>query len=203
MSTHYCPLSPIYIGDLLDGRVKNVWVHEQTSPEHGPFEKCLTDGRNFLWVHVDADGRVTSFTRYRPNGAPQGILRAIAEAFDVEIVSEHDPRFWGFETKAEWDASWAAVAEQHEQEFYDEVVKFIRGDPNNIGPGTVGMIEAEIAKRLVAKSPDLLAAENRPALIKAVKTIYDRDHVIRVQLTEAEIAAVKMLATHEDDLPQA
>ena len=171
MSTKYRLLSPIYIDDLLGGRMENLWVHEQTSPEHGPFEKCLTDGRNFLWVHFDAEGQVTSFTRYYPNGAPQGLLRAIAEAFDVEIASEHDPRFWGFETQAEWDSSWAALAEQQEREFYDEVVKFIRGEPNNIGPGTVGMIEAEIAKRLVAESPDLLAAENRPALIKAVKTI--------------------------------
>lgn len=73
MSTDYRPLSPIYINDVLDGRVKNVRVHEQTSFEHDPFKKCLTDSRNFLWVHFDAEGQVTSFTRYHPNGAPQGI----------------------------------------------------------------------------------------------------------------------------------
>jgi len=121
----------------------------------------------------------------------------------VEIVSEHDPRFWGFETQEEWDAAMEAIADQHEREFYDDVVKFIRGEPNNIKPGTVGMIEAEIAKRLVAESPDLLAMDKRLELIKAVATIYDRDHAVRIQLSEAEIAAVKMLGTHEDDLPQA
>jgi len=131
------------------------------------------------------------------------LLAIEEEFFDVEIVSEHDPRFWGFETQEEWDAAMEAIADQHEREFYDDVVKFIRGEPNNIKPGTVGMIEAEIAKRLVAESPDLLAMDKRLELIKAVATIYDRDHAVRIQLSEAEIAAVKMLGTHEDDLPQA
>ena len=155
MSTEYRPLSPIYIDDLLDGRMKNVRIHERAGLEHGPLEKCLTDGRAFLWVHFDTEGQVTSFRSYLPNGSPRSILRVVAQAFDVEIVSELEPKFWGFETQAEWDASWEALAEQQEQEFSDEVMKFVRGEPNNIKPGTIGMTQAEIIKGVVAEFPDL------------------------------------------------
>jgi len=33
--------------------------HEATANE-----KCLTDGRNFLWVYCDEEGLVSSFSRY-------------------------------------------------------------------------------------------------------------------------------------------
>jgi hypothetical protein len=78
-----------------------------------------------------------------------------------------------------------------------------RGEAHDIQPGTMGMIQAEIAKRLIAESPDLLAEDKRPDLIKAVNLIYDRDHVVKVTLTDEDLANARMVATHEDDLPQA
>ena len=74
--------------------------------------------------------------------------------------------------------------DQDEDNFYNEVVKFVRGEGHDIRPGTIGMIMAEIAKRLVAESPDLLAEDKRPDLIKAVNMIYDRDHAVVVNLTD-------------------
>jgi hypothetical protein len=65
------------------------------------------------------------------------------------------------------------------------------------------MIQAEIGKRLIAESPELLAEDKRPELIKAVNLIYERDHAVTVKLNENELAFVRMFATHEDDLPQA
>jgi len=65
------------------------------------------------------------------------------------------------------------------------------------------MIKAEIAKRLVAESSDLLAEDKRPDLIKAVNMIYERDHAIVVTLSDEDLALAQMVATHEDDLPQA
>jgi len=152
MSTKYRPLSPIFVSNLIDGRMKNVRVHKCP---HGPFETCLTDGRNFLWVYFDAKGQITSFSRYHRNGAPQGILTAIAEAFDVEIASEHEPGFWGFETEAEWDACWQALADQQEHKLCGEIAKFVRGEPNGIEPGTNAMTTAEICKKMRASNPDL------------------------------------------------
>jgi len=99
MSTDYRPLSPIRITDLVDGRLKNVRVDECHNGEHGPLEKFLTDGKNYLSVYFNAEGLVTSFTRYAPTSDPQPMLSEIAETFDVEIVSEEQPRYWGLETE--------------------------------------------------------------------------------------------------------
>jgi hypothetical protein len=60
--------------------------------------------------------------------------------------------------------AWDAMAEKADQEFYHEMVKFARGEDHDIKPGSVWMIKAEIAKRLTANSPDLLADAKRPDL---------------------------------------
>lgn len=202
MSTDFRALTPIPMGDLFDGRLKNVGVHEHLSQEVTAKRRCLTDGRNFLWVYSDENGLVSSFSRYGMN-APQRILRAVANEFNVDIVSEYDPEFWGYKTKDEWDAAWTKMAEKDKQDFYDQVAKFVRGESHNIEPGTIGMIQAEIAKRLIADSPDLLAEDKRPDLIKAVDLVYDRDHPVVVTLTDKDLAIARMYATHEDDLPNA
>jgi hypothetical protein len=135
--------------------------------------------------------------------APQRILRAIGDKFDVDIVSEYEPQYWGFGTQEEWDAALAKMEEEADQDFYNNVIKFVQGEEHEIRPGTIGMTRAEIAKRLIEESPDLLAEKKRSDLIKAVNTIYDRDHTLRVTLTEKEVAFARMAATCEDDLPQA
>jgi hypothetical protein len=113
------------------------------------------------------------------------------------------PQYWGFSNEEEEEAFWREQNEKDEREFYNEVVKFVRGEIHNIESGTVGMIKAEIAKRLAAESPDLLSEDKRPDMIKAVNVIYDRDHAIKVTLTDQQLAFAQMVATHEDDLPQA
>jgi hypothetical protein len=135
-------------------------VHKHHSEDATANGKCLTDGRNFLWVYGDEKGLVSGFSRYGMN-APQRILQAIGDEFGVDIVSEYEPEFWGYETKEEWEAAWAAMAEEAEQNFYNQVVKFVRGEGHDIRPGTIGMIKAEIAKLLIANSPDLLAEDKR------------------------------------------
>ena len=77
------------------------------------------------------------------------------------------------------------------------------GERNGIRPGTIGEGEALIAKKLVAEDPGLVAPERRAELMEMVRTIYDRDHAVRVTLSDKDLALVSMLATHEDDLPQA
>jgi hypothetical protein len=176
MSTDFRPLGPIRMTDLFDGRLENVGVHQHHSKDTTSNKKCLTDGRNFLWVFSNEEGMVSSFTRWAPNGSPGRILRAICDEFGVDIVSEHEPRYWGYETQEEWDAAYEKLYKEYEQHFYNEVVKFVRGEEHDIRPRTIGMIKAEIANQLIAESPDLLAEDKRPDLIKAVKMIYERDH---------------------------
>src|SRR5262249_46538054 len=95
MSTDFRPLDPIRMADLFDGRLESAGVHEKHSDGTTSNSRCLTDGRNFLWVYGDEEGIVSAFTRYSPNGAPQRILRAIDDEFDTDIVSEYEPQFGG------------------------------------------------------------------------------------------------------------
>jgi hypothetical protein len=180
MSTDFRSLTPIRMADLFDGRLENDGVHEHHSKEATATQKCLTDGQNFLWVYANEKGLVSSFSRYCMNRTWR-ILNAIANEFDVDIVSEYEPEFWGYKTKEEWDMAWAAMAEKDERDFYNEVAKFVRGVAHNIRPRTIGMIQAEIAKRLIEESPDLLTKDRRADLIKAVKEVYDRDHVRQIR----------------------
>ena len=104
MSTDFRPLIPIRMADLFDGRLEGLGVHEHHRKAATPNSKCLSDSRNFLWVYGNEEGLLDSFFRYGMN-APQHILHAIADEFCVDIVSDHEPQFWGYETQEQWDAA--------------------------------------------------------------------------------------------------
>jgi hypothetical protein len=64
-------------------------------------KRTLTDGQgNYLWVSINDDGSVAILTGYGRNDT-DAILAAVAESFETEIFSEHEPQFWGFETNEE------------------------------------------------------------------------------------------------------
>jgi hypothetical protein len=128
---------------------------------------------------------------------------AIAETFATEIHSEYRPEFWGFETQEEWDAFNQQLSKEHKEEFYADILKYIRGEPHTIGAGTVGESMAKIAKTLAENDATWLQAENKDRFMAEVEAIYDRDERTVVTLTPEEAAFAKMVATHEDDLPQA
>jgi hypothetical protein len=138
-----------------------------------------------------------------PNGAPSKILGAIADTFDVDIVSEYEPEFWGFSTKEEWDAAMGAIAKEEDERFHTELMKFLNGEPHDIRPGTIGMREAEIAKQLTEEDPALLLPANKSKLRDAIEVTYNQDHAVTVTLDLEDLALVKMMASHEDDLPKA
>ena len=80
MSTYYAPLNKIRAGDLFDGRLEKFGVREHITTDSTETSKCLTDGRNYLWVFVNDAGFVANINRYGGN-APSKILNAIAEVF--------------------------------------------------------------------------------------------------------------------------
>lgn len=202
MSTDYMLLKKIRACDLFDGRLEQFKVYEHIVPDGTTAtEKFLSDGRNGLCVYIDDDGYVTMLTRYGAN-APGKILRSIADAFDVDIVSEHEPQFWGFDTQQEWDDALKKFGDEAVEQFYVEILKHLRGEENDIRPGTVGESKVRIAEGLVAHDPTLMLVENKERLLNAIYEIYERDHVVRVTLSEADKAAAIMMNTHEDDLPQ-
>jgi hypothetical protein len=201
MSTDYRLNDKVSAHDLFDERLKMFGIQEYVMPKTDERSRCLTDGRNYLWVHLTEDGFVGCLSRYGAN-APGKILDAIAETFNTEIFSEYEPQFWGFDTKEEWDAAMQEMADQHREEFYADVCAYVRGEPNDIRPGTIGEIQANIAKTLVEQNPALLSQENKDKLLAEMEAIYDRDHTVTVTLSPEDLAFARMIATHEEDLPQ-
>ena len=187
MSTDFRPLTPIQMAELFDGRLERVGVWEHHPKwELAPNQKILTDGSNYLHVYSKEKGLVSSFSRYMPNGNPGYILTAISDEFDVDIVSEYEPEYWGFATKEEWDAAernFAKKLQQDEQHFWNEVVRYAKGETAELEQSLYGDSAAtemaQIAKNLISKSPDLLAEDKRPNLIKAVGEKY-RQHLVAI-----------------------
>jgi hypothetical protein len=109
--------------ELFDGRLAPFGIKEHLSKDRGKGKRCLTDGRrNFLWVYIDGDGSVGCLTVYVPNGHPSQILSVIADVFKVRIHSEHEPQYWGFDTQEEWDVSQKKISQEHEDEFYCDIL---------------------------------------------------------------------------------
>jgi hypothetical protein len=202
MSTGFAPSNKIHARDLFDGRLAKFSVREQFTADTTETSRCLTDGRNCLWISINDAGFVENITRYGAN-APSKILKAIAQTFDTDIFSEYEPQYWGFDTQEEWDAWQEKLAKEHDDKFHAELLKYLQGEPNDIRPGTIGMQRAEIAKKLVENDPTFLLLENKDKLLNETRSIYDRDHAVTVTLSPEDIALVKMIATHEDDLSEA
>ena len=148
MSTDYVLSKKVSANDLFGGRLATFGIREHVASGTSETSRCLTDGRNYLWVYLTEDGFVGSLSRYGAN-APGKILAAISEAFETDVFSEYEPQYWGFDTQEEWDAAWKKIGDQHRDQFYADVCAYIRGEPNDIRPGTIGEIKAKIAKTLV------------------------------------------------------
>ena len=98
MSTDYRLEKSVRAADILDGRLMAFGVQEQICEFTTETSKCLTDGRNYIWLYIDDGGLVGSLSRFGAN-APSKILEAIATSFDTDIFSEYEPQFWGFDSK--------------------------------------------------------------------------------------------------------
>jgi hypothetical protein len=178
MSTDYRFLSQRVLADqLFDGRLERFGIREHVNTNTSSTRRCLTDNRNYLWVHIKDDAEISSITRHAGNTSSK-ILSAIAETFDVEIVSEHDPRFWGFETQEEWDAAMKAFSREAEEGFYGELANYVKGLANDIQPDTVGMVKAKIAERLVEQDPSMLAPEKKSNFMEAIEIAYESEHAV-------------------------
>jgi hypothetical protein len=203
MSTSYRPLKEISAQDLFDGRLEELGIREHAAVGSNERSRCLTDGRNYLWVYIDERGNISDLVRYAPNGAPGKIMNAIGQVFETYIASEYEAKYWGFDTEEEWEAFQEKLSKEARDEFYVDLMKFLRNEPHDIRPGTNGMIMADLAKTLVEKDPSLLNPENREELLAKIDEVFLGEHAIQVKLTPEDIATAEMRVTHEDDLPQA
>jgi len=200
MSTWLAPLPDIQFAQLFDGRLEKYGIKEEIVADPTEGTRYLVGCDGFLQVHREENGTCT-FTRR--GCIPWSIYDAIAEEFEVELVTEHDYRFWRFATEEEWDNWNKKLAKEGEDSFYDALLHYVRDEPNALQPGSVGMIQAKIAKNLVEGDPGLAAPEKRDELLQAMRAIYDRDHAVKITLTEQDLAAIELMVARTDDLSKA
>ena len=202
MSTDFITAEKILFSDVFDGRLEKYGIREyvddgQTSDR----QRCLTDGRNYIWFFCNDSGKLDCMRRYGAN-APQRILNAIEKAFDTAIYCEHEPQFWGFESQEEWDSAMEEASRKDEENLYAEIMKFVGGQRCDLRPGTIGMIMANIAKELIAKNRGLALPSRWQELMEAVHQAYETAHSVKIILSDQDIKLAELIATHEEDLPQ-
>ena len=195
MSTDFRTEEKIQMADLFDGRLERLGVREHVNPrttwEEG---RCLTDGRNYLWAYSGRDGMLGSMSRYGQNDVDK-ILRAVAETFETGIYTEHEPQFWGFPNKEAWELAGSEMEKKAEGAFHADIIAYVKGEPNDLNEGTVGMEQAKLAKNLVAVDPHLSMTENEWELLDTIDRMYCADK--RITLTEQQIERVKLSMTRE------
>jgi hypothetical protein len=200
MSTDFRTEEKIQMAELFDGRLERLDIREHVEPGTTSEKcRCLTDGRNYLWAYRARDGLLSSMSRYGQNAVGK-ILTVVAETFDTGIYSEHEPQFWGFANKEEWDLAWSEMDRKAEDEFHVDIIAYVKGESNDIKEGTVGMGKAKLAKNLIAVDPHLSMSENKRELLDTIDRIYYADK--RITLTEEQIERVNFSMT-QDHLPQA
>ena len=65
------------------------------------------------------------------------------------------------------------------------------------------MRKAEIAKKLVDNDPSLLGTDKKSDLIENMDTLYIERHAVSITLDENDAELLRLLCTHEDDMPSA
>ena len=90
MSIDFWTKPRLRMKELFDGRLKKWGIFEPTKGRKGlPGKRCLADGENCVWVFSCKDGMISVISSYGLYN-PYRILKAISEAFDVDIWLELD-----------------------------------------------------------------------------------------------------------------
>ena len=166
--SHSVPFS-----DLFDGRLAQFGVTERLGPETTSTLRCLTDGENWIQFYENKEGiaELENFGSDVEAPGPKRVVQVLFDVFGIRIVFETQPEYWGFETQEEWDNYLAKRAEEDEANFYAECMKYVRGEENDIKPGTVGEGWAMHAKVLIVKNPQLAMRENKVELLREARTL--------------------------------
>lgn len=204
MSTAYKPLMNIRFENIFYARLHKYEVREQIRTNTSDSSRYLAGPDGVLAVFLDQNGVSSTFVRPSFGPMPWSIFDALNREYGTEFFSEHDHRFWGFDTAEEWDKFQNQIAKGNNDDFYVEIIRYARGEPNGLIPGTIGFKKAEIAKTLVEGDPSFAEPEAREALLEALNAIYQRTiETAAVEVTTEDRAKVELLMARTDDLPQA
>jgi hypothetical protein len=86
------------------------------------------------------------------------------------------------------------TSQNNDDHFYTAVCAYVRGEPNEIVPGTVGEEQADIAKRLLRDNPAILDDKDWP--LAEIATIHYRESGIGA----LEASHAEWGKKHDDDL---
>lgn len=202
MSTDYKPLTAIPFDSLFDGRLAKYGICETIKPDTSESVRYLLGRDGILRVFSEENGRDSSFERPSFTPMPWSICDALTAEFETEFVSEHDHRYWGFDTAGEWDAYQNKIAADYENEFYADIIRFYRGKSHDLEPGTIGFAKATVARSLIDRDPSLMKPDKRDALLALIDEA-DEQKAVVVQLTPEELAMAELMMARTDDLPKA
>jgi hypothetical protein len=185
MSTYYRPIRPIQMSELFSGRLKKYGIYDDSIGDArrlagevpGP---RVSKGTHFIVLHVtpgDNDNdTVAEFASYNEDKEidPHGIIAAIADEFDTEIVSQHDPRYWGYNNFRDWNAAFYAQTSARLDAAYKEIIHYVEGKPCDL-TNIRGRRRAQIGQRLIKKYSELSTRYNCADLIRVIDAISMRD----------------------------
>jgi hypothetical protein len=176
MSTTYVLTKQISFEELLDGRLEEHCVYEDTERFGSPGkinkgkdaynDKVLTDGMNYIGVY--GDEYVKTIQRCGNNNAGI-VLDVISDVFETDYLSEYQPEFWGFESRAEQDLAEMMGAERESTIIYEKIMKFVRGESHDFEPNSRELHDAIIAKELIAGNQDLADPNRRDELFEIIR----------------------------------
>jgi hypothetical protein len=169
MFTDYRLNKKLSIEKIFDGRLERFGVYETFVAEATPEWRCLTDGHSVLWV--EGDDEIYFMMGFGMFNATEKILTAIEEAFDAEIFSEHQPRYWGNETEDEWRCDRRKTAEEIQANLNILIMRNVRGESLNIEPYSGFMPVVNTAKDLIIENPDLASPDREAELLEKTNKI--------------------------------
>ena len=165
MSTVYGFEKAITMEELFDGRLERFGIYEKViKGETSSDRRLLRKGCNGLWIYGD---EFVSTFEYCGNSTAS-IVNTISDTFDTRVVSDCEPQFWGFETEEEWDRAQNEMHKEDQAELYIEIMKFVRGESNDITPGTNGEGMANTAKNLIKANPNLASPDKEETLMEMI-----------------------------------
>jgi hypothetical protein len=69
--------------------------------------------------------------------------------------------------------------ESNERQFQENLRKFLRGQPHDLKSGTHEMVQAEIAKSLILRDPELILEQNEAWLKAEIRKVDIQNSVAR------------------------
>ncbi|NRP27351.1 hypothetical protein XMD420_000954 [Marinobacterium sp. xm-d-420] len=170
MSTSYCAVIKLPIEQVFDKRLWRHGIIEFFEEEITTLDRCLTNGIDYIWIHLNKINETSC--AFQVDRIPTDFELQLIELLEANVYSEHEPQFWGFETMEEWHSAMEEEARIEREEFYANLVAFLKFKTHKFKKGTVAMDKVLIAHDLVIEDPTFLVAERKDQFLETIDKIY-------------------------------